>query len=61
MFYRVFGAIIFGGMNVGRASSVSPDFGKGRIAAARLFSIIERKPEIDAEKDEGKTLVSGSD
>ncbi|XP_062574825.1 ATP-dependent translocase ABCB1-like isoform X2 [Saccostrea cucullata] len=52
--FRVFGAIIFGGMHVGRTSSSAPDFTKGRRAATRLFSIIERVPVIDAQKEEGE-------
>ena len=56
-FCRVFGAIIFGGMHVGRTGSNAPDFTKGRRAAGRLFSIIERKPVIDAKSEEGQKLV----
>ena len=56
-FCRVFGAIIFGGMHVGRTGSNAPDFTKGRRAAGRLFSIIERKPVIDAKLEEGQKLV----
>ncbi|XP_061186070.1 ATP-dependent translocase ABCB1-like [Saccostrea echinata] len=52
--FRVFGAIIFGGMHVGRTGSSAPDFTKGRRAATRLFSIIEREPVIDAKKEEGE-------
>ncbi|XP_048754275.2 phosphatidylcholine translocator ABCB4-like isoform X2 [Ostrea edulis] len=52
--FRVFGAIIFGGMHVGRTGSNAPDFTKGRRAAARLFSIIERRPLIDAQTEEGQ-------
>nr|XP_022306676.1 multidrug resistance protein 1B-like isoform X2 [Crassostrea virginica] len=54
--FRVFGAIIFGGMHVGRTGSNAPDFTKGRRAAGRLFSIIERKPVIDAKLEEGQKL-----
>jgi hypothetical protein len=57
LFYRVFGAIIFGGMHVGRTGSSAPDFTKGRRAATRLFSIIERKPLIDAHTEEGQKPV----
>ncbi|CAC5420869.1 Multidrug resistance protein 1A,ATP-binding cassette sub-family B member 5,Phosphatidylcholine translocator ABCB4,Multidrug resistance protein 1 [Mytilus coruscus] len=51
--FRVFGAIIFGGMHVGRTLSMSMDFKKGQLAAARLFQIIERKPKINAQEDKG--------
>ncbi|KAK3108991.1 hypothetical protein FSP39_020354 [Pinctada imbricata] len=54
--FRVFGAIIFGGMHVGRTGAHSPDFNKGRIAASRLFKIIESKPEINAKETTGEKL-----
>lgn len=53
----MFGAIIFGGMHVGRTGSNAPDFTKGRRAASRLFSLIERKPAIDAKTEDGEKLV----
>nr|XP_034309268.1 phosphatidylcholine translocator ABCB4 isoform X2 [Crassostrea gigas] len=56
--FRVFGAIIFGGMHVGRTGSNAPDFTKGRRAASRLFSLIERKPAIDAKTEDGQKLKS---
>jgi hypothetical protein len=34
------------------------DFKKGQVAAARLFSIIERKPDIDAQEEKGDKPVS---
>ncbi|CAC5380496.1 ABCB1 [Mytilus coruscus] len=51
--FRVFIAIIIGGMYAGRTLSMSMDFKKGQIAAARLFHIIERKPDIDAQEEKG--------
>ncbi|XP_071152978.1 ATP-dependent translocase ABCB1-like isoform X2 [Mytilus edulis] len=52
--FRVFGAIIFGGMHVGRTLSNSMDFKKGQLAAGRLFQVIERTPKIDAQEDKGE-------
>ncbi|XP_076093992.1 ATP-dependent translocase ABCB1-like isoform X1 [Mytilus galloprovincialis] len=54
--FRVFIAIIIGGMYAGRTLSMSMDFKKGQIAAARLFDIIERKPDIDAQEEKGDKL-----
>jgi hypothetical protein len=40
-------------MHAGRTLSYSMDFKKGQVAAARLFNIIERKPNIDAQEEKG--------
>jgi hypothetical protein len=45
-------------MHAGRTLSYSMDFKKGQVAAARLFSIIERKPDIDAQEEKGDKPVS---
>ncbi|XP_060069104.1 ATP-dependent translocase ABCB1-like [Ylistrum balloti] len=60
--FKVFIAIVFGGMSVGRQSSYTPDYNKGKIAAGRLFNMIEMKPSIDAASDEGEVMeeFSGS-
>lgn len=47
-------------MYAGRTLSMSMDFKKGQIAAARLFDIIERKPDIDAQEEKGDKLVSNN-
>ena len=45
-------------MHAGRTLSYSMDFKKGQVAAARLFNIIERKPDIDAQEEKGDEPVS---
>ena len=45
-------------MHTGRTLSYGMDFKKGQVAAARLFSIIERKPDIDAQEETGDKPVS---
>lgn len=56
--FRVFIAIVVGGMHSGRTMSNSMDFKKGQVAASRLFQVIETQPEINAEADEGEKPVS---
>ena len=57
LFSRVFTAIIMGGTSVGRNSSFGVDYTKARIAAGRLFAIIDRQPKIDVDQTDGKQLV----
>ena len=56
--FRVFGAIVFGAMGMGQASSFVPDYAKAKSAAARIFHIIDRVPEIDAFSTDGLKPVS---
>ena len=56
--YRVFGAIIFGGIAIGAAGSFAPDYAKAKIAARKVFAILERKPLIDSYSEEGLKPVS---
>jgi hypothetical protein len=55
---RVFSAIIFGAMAAGQASSFAPDYGKAKIAAARLFALFDRLPTINSSCEDGVTLVT---
>ena len=56
---RVFGAIVFGAMAAGQASSFAPDYGKAKISAARLFQLFDRVPLIDSFSEAGDKPVSG--
>ena len=38
----------------GRAASLAPDFKKAKLAAAKIFDVIDRQPEIDNLSEEGK-------
>jgi len=49
----VFSAVVFGAMAVGQASSFAPDYGKAKISAARVFSLIDQQPAIDSYSTEG--------
>jgi len=45
-------------MVVGRLSSFAPEVGKARIAASRLFQIINSEPSIDPFSESGTKPVS---
>ncbi len=42
------------GIHISRTASISPDFNRGKMAAARILSLIDRKPRIDNLSEEGK-------
>ena len=56
--YRVFTGVLFGAMAAGQASSFAPDYGKAKMAAARLFDLFDRVPPIDSSSEAGDRLVS---
>ncbi|KAI0212568.1 ATP-dependent translocase ABCB1 [Lamellibrachia satsuma] len=51
--FKVFGAIVFGAMGMGQGNAFVPDYAKAKAAAARIFNIIDREPEIDAFSTDG--------
>ncbi|KAK3580603.1 hypothetical protein CHS0354_002702 [Potamilus streckersoni] len=52
--FRVFSTIIYGGMSIGRHASRGEDFTKAKMAAARLFGIMDRIPVIQSSGNDGK-------
>ncbi len=54
---RVFAAITFGGQALGRASALTPDVGKAKMAAAKMFQLFDRKPVPDSSDPEGEKPV----
>lgn len=50
----------FATIGAAQATSFAPDYGKAKLAATRLFAILDRKPLIDIAEDEGYKLVSVS-
>ena len=54
----MFTGVLFGAMAAGQASSFAPDYGKAKIAAARLFALFDRVPPIDSSSESGDKLVS---
>lgn len=55
---RTFTAIILTTMTIGRLSTYAPESSKARLAAARIFEIINRQPSIDSHSDQGIKPVS---
>jgi len=50
--------VLFGAMAAGQATSFAPDYGKAKVAAARLFTLFDHVPSIDSSSEEGEKLVS---
>lgn len=57
MIGRVFAAIVFSAQQVGQATSFAPDYGKAKVAAIRLFKLLDQKPAIECSDAKGKHLV----
>ncbi len=57
-YFRVFAAITFGGQALGRASALTPDVGKAKMAAAKLFELFDRVPAVDSSDPGGEKPVS---
>jgi len=54
--FKVAEALILGTMMVGQASAFAPNYNKAMIAAARIFSLLDRKPKIDSASGSGLRL-----
>ena len=50
----MFLAITLSSSKAGRAASLAPDFKKAKLAAAKIFAVIDREPEIDNLSEECK-------
>uniref|UniRef100_A0A3B3R3I7 ATP-binding cassette, sub-family B (MDR/TAP), member 11a n=1 Tax=Paramormyrops kingsleyae TaxID=1676925 RepID=A0A3B3R3I7_9TELE len=44
--FRVISAVVISGTALGRASSFTPDYAKAKVAAAQLFKLLDRVPQI---------------
>jgi len=54
----VFSCIIFGAISIGRESQYGPDYGKAKVAAARIFALFDKNPgTIDSYSTEGAKPV----
>ena len=49
--------VLTGGLSLGLAASMTPGYAKAKQAARRIFSLLDRKPPIDAFSQSGKILV----
>ncbi|KAK7382620.1 hypothetical protein VNO80_01564 [Phaseolus coccineus] len=54
--FRVFFALTMAAIGVSQFSTISPDSGKAKSAAAAIFGIIDKKSEIDPSDETGTTL-----
>ncbi|KAF2354674.1 ABC transporter type 1 transmembrane domain [Trinorchestia longiramus] len=59
--FKVAEALILGTMMVGQAVAFAPNYAKGKVAAARIFKLIERVPLIDSSPSYGRTLTEEFD
>ncbi len=57
IFCRVAEALILGSMMLGSATMFLPDYHKATLGAARIFQLLDRKPEIDSSLSAGLRLV----
>jgi len=55
--YRVAEALIYGTASAGSFLAYAPDYDKGKIAGARIFKLLDRKPLIDPSPMSGKRVV----
>lgn len=55
---RVAEALILGTMMVGQAVAFAPNYSKAKVAAARIFNLLERRPAIETSSGVGLRLVS---
>ena len=50
---RVFAAVVFTALQLGRASSFAPDVSKAKVSAARILALLKYEPPIDTESPDG--------
>lgn len=53
---KAISAVLFSAIMIGQLSSLMPDFGKARAAAASIYAILDRSPPIDTFSQEGTKL-----
>ena len=58
LFHRVFAAIVFTALSLGRASSFAPDATKAKVSASRILNLLDRRPLINVTSSGGQKLVS---
>ncbi|KAL9256975.1 ABC transporter B family member 11-like protein [Drosera capensis] len=54
--FRVFFALTMAAIGISQSSSLTPDSGKAKVAAASVFEIVDRKSNIDPSNESGITL-----
>ena len=48
--------VYFTATSIGHVSSIAPDLTRAKVSATRILSLLKRKPQIDASKDDGIKL-----
>jgi len=51
---RAITGTLFGAASLGQISSLLPDFAKAKIAAASIFTLVDRQPQIDSFSSQGE-------
>ncbi|XP_062084632.1 ABC transporter B family member 11-like [Humulus lupulus] len=54
--FKVFFALTMAAVGISQSSSFAPDSSKAKVAAASIFSIIDRKSQIDPSDESGETI-----
>nr|ASM90199.1 multidrug resistance 5 [Sesuvium portulacastrum] len=54
--FRVFFALTMAAIGISQSSSLAPDTGKAKIAAASVFALLDRESKIDPSDESGMTL-----
>ena len=52
--------LLFGSVAIGRITLFGPDFGKGKLAAAKIMALLDRKSTADPTSDDGDIPVGSS-
>lgn len=55
--FRVFVAVILGGMAAGQVGAFAPNYAEAKQAANRIFALLDCKPNIDGLSEDGCKLV----
>ena len=54
--FTALAAIMFSAFAVGQANAMAPDQRKAQLAVAEIFKLLDRKPTIEWDSNEGKEL-----
>ena len=55
--FRVFSAITFGAVAIGRSAAMAPNYSKGKASVKRILELNERSSKIDPDDKSGIILV----
>ena len=55
--FKVFSAVVFTALSVGRASSFASDAAKAQLSATKIVGLLKRTPLVDISSKDGQTQV----